>query len=135
MKKIILFALLLILSATSFSQQTDPSTPLTRADYLQKSKNKKTAAWVLLGGGTVLIGTGFLIGARTESSFDDAATGGIIAVIGVISAIGSIPFFISAGKNKRKGLSMAFKNETAPQLLKSGLVRRSVPSLSLKIGL
>ncbi|MFI5131177.1 MAG: hypothetical protein ACHQFX_14340, partial [Chitinophagales bacterium] len=78
MKKTTVFALLLILSATSFSQQTDPSTPMTRADYLQKSKNKKTAAWVLLGGGTVLIGAGFLIGARAESSFDDAATGGII---------------------------------------------------------
>ena len=135
MKKIILFALLLILSARSFSQQSYPSTPLTRSDYLQKSKNKKTAAWVLLGGGIVLIGTGFLIGASSESSFDDAYTGGIFVGVGVLSAIGSIPLFIASGKNKRKAASLSFKNEMAPQLLKNSFVSRIVPSLSLKIQL
>ncbi len=127
--------MLLILSATSFSQQTNPSQPVTKADYLQKSKNQKTGAWVLLGGGIALMGTGFLIGGGNEASLDNAETGVIIAGIGVLSAIGSIPLFIASGRNKRKGMSLSFKNETAPQILKSSLVYKPVPSLNLKIDL
>lgn len=135
MKRIFIFTMMLILSGTSFSQQINPSPTMTREDYLKKSKNQKTAAWVLLGGGTVLIGTGFLIGDRKESSFDDAATGGIIAGIGVLSAIGSIPLFIASGRNKRKGLSLSFKNETVPQIHKTAIVYQVIPSLTLKISL
>jgi hypothetical protein len=135
MKKFIICALLMGMAATSFCQETNPTQPRTKQDYLKKSKDQKTAAWVLLGGGTVMIGTGFLIGARKESSFDDAATGAIIAVVGVFSAIGSIPLFIASGRNKRKGMSVSFKNEQAPQFFKNSFVYRSVPSLSLKIQL
>ena len=137
MKKIIVFALLLIISVTSFSQQTNPSKPVTKADYLLKSKSQKNAAWVLLGGGTVLMGAGFLIGLK-EASFDDAGTGVVMVVmggIGFLSAIGSIPFFIASGRNKRKGMSLSFKNEVAPQIQKRSFVYRSVPSLTLKISL
>ena len=134
MKKITICTMLLIIATATFSQSM-PSPALTKQDYLKKSKNQKTAVWVLLGGGTVLIGTGFLIGASEESSFDDAATGGIIAAVGVLSAIGSIPLFIASGKNKRKAASLSFKNEMTPQLLKNSFVSRVVPSLSLKIEL
>jgi hypothetical protein len=135
MRKIILCTMLLILATTAFSQQTTPSVAFTKQDYLKKSKDQKTAAWVLLGGGTVMIGTGFLIGARKESSFDDAAGGAILAAIGVLSDIGSIPLFIASGRNKRKGLRISFRNETAPQLLKNSFVYQPVPSLTLKISL
>ncbi|MEJ7681312.1 MAG: hypothetical protein WKG06_26375 [Segetibacter sp.] len=50
------------------------------------------------------MGTGFLIGNRKEASFGDAATGGVIGAIGVLSAIGSIPLFIASTKNKRWGM-------------------------------
>jgi len=61
MKKIILFAMLLTLSASSFGQQTKPSPDLTKQDYLLKSKKQKKAAKIMLGGGAVLSLTGFII--------------------------------------------------------------------------
>ena len=99
MKKIILFATFLILSASSFSQQTNSHPSLTKQDYLQKSKNQKTTAWVLLGGGAALILVGDLIGNQKESTLGDAGTGVVIAGAGVLSMLGSIPFFIASGKN------------------------------------
>jgi len=92
MKKMTILSLLLILSANLFSQQTTSSPTFNKQDYLQKSKNQKTAAWVLLGGGIVLMGSGFLIGDRKESSFSDAGTGVVIGGIGFLATIGSIPF-------------------------------------------
>lgn len=52
MKKIITLSLLLVLfSGISFSQAITKNLPALKTDYLQKSKNQKTGAWVLLGGG------------------------------------------------------------------------------------
>jgi hypothetical protein len=135
MKKIIVPVLLLILSTTSFGQQTNPSQPVTREDFLIKSKKQKTTGWVLLAGGTGLIGAGLLIGNSKESSFDDATFGVVLGGIGFLSVLGSIPAFIASGKTKRKGMSLSFKNETVPYIQKTGFVRHSVPSLTLKISL
>lgn len=34
---------------------------MSRQDYFQKSKNKKTAAFILLGAGALMVGTGILL--------------------------------------------------------------------------
>ena len=128
MKKIIFFTMLLILSATSFSQQTNPSKPVTRADYLLKSKNQKIGAWILLGSGAVI----FAIVAPGNVSFDAL---GPLVVVGTLATLGSIPLFIASGRNKRKGMRLSFKNETTPQIQKSSIVYRSVPSITIKISL
>ena len=135
MKKIMIYFLLLVIPAASFCQKTNDNVPAVNTDYLQKSKNQKTAAWVLLGGGTVLIGTGFLIGDRKESTFGDAATGAVIAGIGVLSTIGSIPLFIASGKNKRKAMkaSAFMKMETVPLLQKQSFIQNSYPAFSVNI--
>ena len=137
MKKILIYFLLLALPGASFCQQTNDSVPLIKTDYLQKSKNQKTAAWVLLGGGAALIGTGFLIGDSKNSSFDDAATGAILGGIGVLSAVGSIPLFIASGKNKRKAMSTSafIKMETAPAFQKQSFVPNSYPAFLVKFSL
>ena len=138
MKKIIVLALLLIVSATSFSQQTTASPPLTKQDYLQKSKSQKSTAWLLIGVGTAVL-AGTLISAATsvcigggctKKSFPAVAVG-----LGGAAVVGSIPFFMASSRNKKKGMSLSFKNETAPQLQKDGFTNRSVPSLTLKISL
>ncbi|HEU4860207.1 MAG TPA: hypothetical protein VFT15_10240 [Chitinophagaceae bacterium] len=128
MKKIMIYFLLIAMPAASFCQKTNDSVPSVKTDYLTKSKNQKSAAWVLLGGGTALIGAGFLIGDSKNSTFDDAATGAILGGIGVLSAIGSIPLFIASGKNKRKALNMSanFRIENATN---------SYPAIALKINL
>ena len=135
MKKKILYFLLLVLPAAGFCQHTNDSVPSIKTDYLVKSKNQKTAAWVLLGGGVGLIGTGFLVGDGKNSTFDDAATGAVLAGIGVLSAIGSIPLFIASGKNKRKAMkaSAFIKMDTVPLLQKRSLIQNSYPAFSMNI--
>ena len=142
MKKIILCTMLMAIGATTFCQETNPTTPLTRADYLLKSKKQKTFAWILAG-----TGVGVMVVAVATVSEKDAAnylfqtdnsgfnTSATLFAIGGIISLSSIPLFIASGRNKRKGMRLTFKNERTPQIHKSSFVYRYVPSLSLKISL
>jgi hypothetical protein len=91
---------LLLASIISFSQAT-------REELLTKSNNQKTAARVMLAGGIVLIGVGYLVGNGENADFDQAATGGIMAVTGIVSGLGSIPLFIASKRNKKKSMSVS----------------------------
>jgi len=135
MKKNILYFLLLVLPIASFCQQTNDTVPFVKTDYLLKSKNQKTAAWVLLGGGTALIGLGFLIGDSKNATFDDAGTGVVLGGIGFLSVVGSIPLFIASGKNKRKAMNASafIKLETVPLPQKQSFVQNSYPAFSVNI--
>jgi len=137
MKKGILYFLLLAFPAASFCQKTNDSVQVVKTDYLVKSKNQKTAAWVLLGGGVALIGAGFLIGDSKNSTFDDAATGAVLGGIGFLSTIGSIPLFIASGKNKRKAMKATtfIKMENSGRIQHQSFVQISYPSIALKIKL
>ena len=146
MKKIIICAWILIVSAPSFSQQTTTNAPvLTKADYLQKSKKQKTAAWILLGGGSALIVTGQIVYTNYINSSPDFGTGllrlaswgtgPVLELIGLLSMGGSIPLFIASTKNKRRAMNATtfFKMETAPVIQHSSFVQTSFPAVSLKI--
>jgi hypothetical protein len=135
MNKIIVFALLLIVSVESFSQPATNPAPTVKTDYLKKSSNQKLAAWVLFGAGaavlliTALSNVGIDFGGP-KKSFPTAPVG-----IGAVCMASSIPFFIASAKNKRKAMSMSFKNEMIPQLQNGRFVNCTVPSLTLKISL
>ena len=137
MKKTIISAMILLFAMSSFSQQTNLKQTLTLTDYLKKSKNQKTAAWILLGGGTALIVTGLLIGTQNEASLDNAATGGVIVVAGAASVIGSIPLFIASGKNKRRGMAAVsyFKMVDISAIQGYRIIHTSYPALSVNIRL
>ena len=137
MKKIMIYFLLLVLPATGFCQITNDSVPVVKTDYLAKSKSQKTAAWVLLGGCTVLIGTGILIGSGKEATFGDAGTGVVLGGIGFLATIGSIPLFIASGKNQRRAMkaSTFIKMETVPSFQKQSFVQKSFPAFSVKFSL
>lgn len=135
MKRTIISTAFLLMAAISFCQQT---TTLTSQDYLTKSKKQKGAAWGLLAGGTALIGVGLLIGNGKESSFDDASTGGIIAIVGGVAILSSIPLFLASTRNKKKGMgtSLNFQIEKTPALQLARLSCRSYyPALSFKLSL
>lgn len=149
MKKIILFSMLLIVSASSFSQQINSSAALTKQDYLQKSKKQKTAAWLLLGSGTVMMITGSIIwsNAVEETITNDpigifyapytTTKGTGLTAAGLLVSAGSIPLFIASGKNKRKAMNASafFKMETIPVIQRPAFVPNTYPAVSLKIGL
>lgn len=133
MKKIIIYAMLLFLTTNAFSQQINPSRPLTRQDYLKKSKNQKTTAWVLLGGGTaVAVGAPIL---AVSSDWSKPSTPYEVAIyIGCASMLGSIPLFIASKRNKRKAMnaSTSFEIRQIPVLTNTELTLHSTPTLSLK---
>jgi hypothetical protein len=142
MKKIIISAMLLIIANASFSQQTNPSTVLTKENYLLKSKKQKILARILLGGGAAFAITGMIIpkGEIVHEGFlgNDYKNDGIkgtLKLTGILSMAGSIPLFITSSKNKKKVTAVLFKNETIPQLQKSSFVYKTIPSLTLKISL
>lgn len=140
MKKAIAFAILLIISVTSFSQQTKPSPALTKQDYLEKSKNQKKAARILLYGGSTCIAISFLIpngdvigGNFFYTEYENSDVKSAFFLSGFLSTLISIPVFIASHRNKKKGMKLSFKNEKVPLLQNSHFTNRPVPSLSLKI--
>ena len=137
MKKIMIYFLLLALPAISFCQKINDSVPVVKPDYLAKSKSQKTAAWVLLGGGTVLMGTAVLIGSGQNASFGDAGTGVVLGDIGFLATIGSIPLFIASGKNKRKANNITgkIKMKNATFFQNQSFVEKPFPAFSAKFSL
>ena len=92
-----------------FVQQTNDS---LRASLIQKSRNQKTGAWILLGGGTrVFLGGVYVFSTETmwavaetvvEGEGSTSAAGGVLVVAGALSMLGSIPLFIASGNNRQK---------------------------------
>jgi len=142
MKNIIIILLLLIVSATSFSQQANSSLPYPDQDYMIKSKHQKTAALILLGGGGALTLTSIIIhkGDAIEPNnpnhgYKNDGIKGDLLLIWTLSMLTSVPLFIASSKNKKKGMSLSYKNEQVFLIQKYSLVHQAIPSLNLKINL
>lgn len=80
----------------SFGQQLDPVPVLTQQDYLKKSKNQKTAAWVLVAGGLALEKTVVIISIQNikYGSEIERDTQLLLAFTGAAVIWSSIPLFI-----------------------------------------
>ena len=147
MKKIIISTVLLAFATTSFCQQTVQKPTMASTDYLQKSKKQKKTATILLAVGAGLIVTavviprgeltydGICIGAYCSDKYKNDGIRAAFGISGIASMLGSIPFFIASGKNKRRAASVSFKNQTVPQLQKNSFVYKAIPALSFKISL
>ena len=145
MKKITIILFLLLFARCLYSQQIDSTPTLTKQDYLKKSRNQKTAAWVLGGTGIILIGTGLVVAAVdvTEEFVgifapevnDGGDSGGVIALAGLVAVGCSVPLFFASDKNRKKAMSLSIKMQHLPKPQHNSLTKSSIPSLSLKIGL
>jgi len=100
----------------------------------------------MLGGGTLVtaIGVGVGIAESTEtlvSLFSEeepevSAAAPLLILVGLTAMAGSIPLFISAGKNKKKAAaSLSFKMENATQLNRLAFVQSQYPAVSFKFRL
>jgi hypothetical protein len=151
MKQITIFLTVFIIGMNCFCQQTENLQSIQKTDYLRKSRNQKTAAWILLGGGIAMTITGAVIynhaynKAAEEDPFGTLVSlgtnvnpgGAVLATVGLLSTVSSIPLFIASGKNKRRAssVSTSFKMENAQVIQRASFVKRSYPALSLRIGL
>jgi hypothetical protein len=142
MKKVLFSIVCIIMVTHSFCQVT--ATPLTKEDYLKKSKNQKTAAWVMLIGGTVLttIGVGVALGSGLDCAYgvpdcdNNQTLPAILTITGGAAMLGSIPLFIVADKNKKKAMSAVLIIEKMPAIRFSGSVKyQSYPAISLRLPL
>jgi hypothetical protein len=153
MQKAIICSLLFAIPALSFAQSTDNTIPPVKTDYLKKSKNQKTAAWILLGGGFGLATTSVALMAVKAG---EDVTNAIVAVFGVppppendyttentllitgaAAMIASIPLFSAAAKNKKRARNMTtnIKMEKATIFEKRSFVQSSYPAFAFKINL
>ena len=137
MKKFILSTMLLSFTINSFSQ-VEKAPKLSKEYYLQKSKNKKTAAWILLGGGTAMMVGGLIaFGNNWDNSDSYTATdiSGFFAIGGFFADIVSIPFFVSAHKNKIRAARVAITGQKILWYQKNSIGFETQPCVTIKIGL
>lgn len=138
MKKFIFCTSLVLISCQAFSQQTnEPARLPNREFYLEKVTKQKTTAWLFLIGGVVSAGVGLAIGASSvcfgcPNGAPDAGAAETLAIVGGVLSATSIPFFISAAKNKKKArnLSASLKLESNRFLPSTGYSKRSFPAVS-----
>ena len=131
--------LLLAFPVAAFCQSTPNNLQAVKTDYLQKSKNQKTAAWVLLGSGSVLMTTGVVLAAPKElenilgAQENDYTVENILLITGIAATIGSIPLFIASKKNKKKAMNMttSIKIEKATIIERQSFVQSSYPAIAL----
>lgn len=141
MKRIIICTVLILMTTSSFCQQTDFNKSLTQKDYLQKSKRQKTAAWVLLGVGVAVAVTAPILSLGNywndfgNNSNESETPYDVAFFIGCASMLGSIPLFIASGRNKRKAMkaSASFEIRRNPVLTNTGLAIQATPTVSLKL--
>ena len=142
MRKYILTVLVLSLGMAVLGQPLAPS----QSDYLRKSKNKNTAAWVLLAGGFACSGTGtiiIVIGAvdnlstLSNSGKTKLNIGSALVITGLIAMAGSIPMFISASANKKKArkLSAFFRIDHVPTIMQHTGLQIGYPALGVRVSL
>ena len=134
MKKILVFMVLLAIMAEVFGQEAGKSS-LDKDFYLALSKKHNTTGWVLLLSGTAMIVGGAV---AFDSSWDESSAtstdiSGFILLAGVIADLASIPFFISAGVNKRKAAYLSFNLEN--YLPGSGYTKNAFPAASVNLRL
>ena len=133
MKTFFLLLVLLLVSSILAGQHKE----FSKDYYLQKSKKQKNTAWILLGGGTAMAVGGF---AKFDSSWDSGSTtstdvAGIIGTVGILAGLASIPYFISAGKNKNIAMTVSMDYNPIYLSGENTIATSSCPTLSLIIKL
>jgi hypothetical protein len=100
--------------------------------YLKKSKSQKTAAWILLGAGTIgVIASAAVI---TDNYYESSGTGSeAIYFLSSMSMIASVPLFITAAKNKGRA-EILLRYENVPLSRYQPSVK-GVPALGIRIPL
>jgi len=112
--------------------------PLTKGDYLRKSKNQKTWAWLLTGGGAAAAIGGIVITTSNPSYFPSETVGPIMIAAGGAAIVGGLVLFSASKRNENKGNETAVFNLKMEKTTICTLARVGsypFPALSLSIWL
>jgi hypothetical protein len=136
MKKTFIFLILLLFTIKLLSQNI-PNSEYSKNYYLQKSKNQKTAGWILLSAGVVITTVGII---GFDNTYNDnwhgnssSDTYGFLVLAGPLISLGSIPLFISSGSNAQKVATLSISNQPILFPRQDSCVLNLHPSLSLKV--
>jgi hypothetical protein len=113
-------------------------TTFTKEYYWEKSKNQKTAAWVMLGGGVGLSIVGIIGLSANYNLFVEstaADTYATLTLIGTGLSLGSIPLFIASGRNARKAIKLSYKTQPVFLPQQNGSFRKTQAAISVQIPL
>jgi hypothetical protein len=140
MKTQIIWAIFLTVFLMGSSSQTFAQ-EMSHQDYLDKSRKQKTTGLILMGGGSVLaIAGGVLFSENfctvgcTPELEQGMNTGTVLMVVGGLTALGSIPLFISSN-NSKKAAQISIRNEPTNIPKYAGNIPKSVPSITYTIPL
>jgi hypothetical protein len=113
----------------SFSKKYDRA-------LLNKSYRMEKIGHMLMGPGISLMGTGLLVGLMEGMFYDEffSQTSTPLMLSGLALMFAGTHFYAVAKQNKKAAL-ISFRTETIPQMNRTGLVKKTIPSLSLKINL
>lgn len=108
----------------------------TKNFFLEKSRHQKSAGWILLGTGTAMacggligFGNSWDTGSPTETDIY-----GFVFLTGIIANLTSIPFFLSAGNNRKKAATLSFSCQNTFFKLNNTHSLSIQPTLTLRIG-
>jgi hypothetical protein len=139
MKKIILFFAFLLLINETYCQSVSDSISkekFTKQYYLQKSKNEKSGAWILLIGGAVITAaTGLSVSQNLDFNSPEKHRYYFVKGLVIACVAGSIPLFIAAGRNKRKAerATAWFQMEQIPIFQQTGINIHFYPAIYLRL--
>jgi hypothetical protein len=133
MKKSISALLMLAFLTATYGQERTITIPeITKENYLKKSKKQKTTAWIFLGTGSLATVLGAI---EVNPDYGESTNSAFLFIGGLVMIGASVTLFNASARNKKRGMSMSFKNNVVPQLRNNNFSYSSVPSISLKIGL
>lgn len=138
MRKIFFVVFSMLFCISLFSQKTEPTHQLSKQDYLRKSKNQKTAAWILTAGGGAMVVTGLVFISSNWDYFESEGIGTGLLIGGAAAVTGGIILFNASKKNQqnatRSAIALNLKWENVKLIRNVTLKNNFYPALSLKIG-
>ena len=148
MRHLIFCIMLLMLGELSHAQQTTQPVIKTSHDFLAKSKKQKRTGEIVLGVGAGLMFAAAVIprgkltqegtpgyGLYFTDQYKNDDLRAALFVGGILSALGSIPFFVVAKKNKKRAAALSFNIEETPLLNGQHLTSAFNPALCVKVNL
>ena len=136
MKKIIALTTLIFFVASSMCQIPGDA-EYTKDYYLKKSEKQKKIGWAMLTAAMVAGTVPLLLKPdhASENPYyiynDKSKTAAMLILSGI--ALGSIPFFISSSKNKKRAAEISFQNQNFIFPTTDGVELTSVPAITLKL--